>query len=121
MRVLHLDTPHVPHNWDSRVLHEETTGTLLCGDFFTQVGNRGPLVTDNIVSPAIEAEDGLGYSGITLGLGRTLRRLADLQPATLALMHGPSYQGDGAAALSELADHYDERLRAALNEGALRR
>ncbi|HWN32669.1 MAG TPA: hypothetical protein VNP03_07985, partial [Pseudonocardia sp.] len=37
-RVRHLDTPHVPHNWESRMLYEETTGTLLCGDVFTQVG-----------------------------------------------------------------------------------
>ena len=33
----------------------------------------------------------------------TLRRLADLQPRTLAVMHGSSYQGDGRAALLELA------------------
>ena len=25
-RVRHLDTPHVPHGWDARVLYEETTG-----------------------------------------------------------------------------------------------
>ncbi|HEX3462385.1 MAG TPA: MBL fold metallo-hydrolase, partial [Acidimicrobiales bacterium] len=26
-RVLHLDTPHVPHGWEARVLYEETTRT----------------------------------------------------------------------------------------------
>jgi hypothetical protein len=26
------------------------------------------------------------------------------------LMHGPSFSGDGAAALRALADHYDRRL-----------
>ncbi|HET6963479.1 MAG TPA: MBL fold metallo-hydrolase, partial [Acidimicrobiales bacterium] len=30
-RVRHIDTPHVPHGWEARVLYEETTGTLLCG------------------------------------------------------------------------------------------
>jgi flavorubredoxin len=34
-RVVHLDTPHVPHGWEARVLHEETTGTLLRGDLLT--------------------------------------------------------------------------------------
>ena len=34
-RVRHLDTPHVPHGWEARVLYEEATGTLLCGDLFT--------------------------------------------------------------------------------------
>src|SRR6185312_9365531 len=40
-RVRHIDTPHVPHAWEARVLYEETTGTLLCGDLFTHIGN-GP-------------------------------------------------------------------------------
>ncbi len=31
-RVRHIDTPHVPHAWEARVLYEETTGTLLAGD-----------------------------------------------------------------------------------------
>ena len=31
-RVRHIDTPHVPHGWDARLLYEETTGTLLCGE-----------------------------------------------------------------------------------------
>ena len=30
-RLRHIDTPHVPHGWEARVLFEETTGTLLCG------------------------------------------------------------------------------------------
>ena len=34
---------------------------------------------------------------------------ADLKPTTLALMHGPSFSGDGAAALRALADDYDRR------------
>lgn len=40
----------------------------------------------------------------------TLRRLAELEPRTLALMHGPSYSGDGAAALRGLADAYEQLL-----------
>src|SRR5690606_38915338 len=37
-RVRWLDTPHVPHGWDAGLLHEESTGTLLCGDLFTLLG-----------------------------------------------------------------------------------
>ena len=33
----------------------------------------------------------------------TLRRLAELEPRTLALMHGSSFQGHGHAAILELA------------------
>ena len=37
-RLRQISTPHVPHGWEAQVLYEETTGTLLCGDLFTQVG-----------------------------------------------------------------------------------
>lgn len=40
-----------------------------------------------------------------------MRRLAELSPTTLALMHGPSYAGDGATQLRGLAGAYEERLR----------
>ena len=36
----------------------------------------------------------------------TLDRLADLAPATLAVMHGSSYHGDGATQLRALAAGY---------------
>ena len=49
-------------------------------------------------------------------MGATLRGLADLAPRTLALMHGPSFAGDGAAALRALADDYDRRVTGALAE-----
>ena len=55
-RVVHLDTPQVPHNWEARVLFEEATGTLLCGDLFTHLGNHDPLTTEDIVGRAIEFE-----------------------------------------------------------------
>src|SRR4051794_9196252 len=56
-RVRYIDTPHVPHGWEAGVLYEETTGTLLCGDLFTQAGDRGALVEADIVGPAVAAED----------------------------------------------------------------
>ena len=36
----------------------------------------------------------------------TLSRLAALKPTTIALMHGPSFKGDGGAALTALATYY---------------
>jgi hypothetical protein len=50
------------------------------------------------------------YSALNPGMGATIRSLAKLAPRTLALMHGPSFQGDGAAALRALADEYDRRV-----------
>jgi hypothetical protein len=48
-------------------------------------------------------------TGLAPATGRTIRRLANLGPTTLGLMHGSSYRGDGAAALHGLADYYDAR------------
>lgn len=109
-RVRYIDTPHTPHGWDAGVMYEESTGTLLSGDLFTQLGDNPPLVHGgDIVGPAIQGEDLFQYSALSPGMGSAIRRLAPLKPKTLALMHGPSFVGDGAAALNALADFYDKR------------
>jgi flavorubredoxin len=116
-RVRFIDTPHTPHGWDAGVLYEEGTGTLMCGDLFTQLGDeRGALTTGDVVGPAIAAEDVFRYSSLNPGMGATLRRLAGLEPRTLALMHGPSFAGDGGAALRALAEDYDRRVTGELGE-----
>jgi len=106
-RVRHLDTPHVPHAWEARLLFEETTGTLLCGDLFTHLGNRPALVSDDIVEPAMEAEAIFRASSMAPDTASVMRTLGDLAPSTLALMHGASYRGDGKQALYDLADAYE--------------
>jgi flavorubredoxin len=109
-RVRYLDTPHIPHGWEAGVLFDEASGTLLCGDLFTQLGDGPALTEGDVVGPAIFAEDMFKYSSLNPGMGTTIRRLAALSPRTLALMHGPSFAGDGAAALRALAADYDRRI-----------
>lgn len=108
-RVRYLDTPHTPHAWEAGVMFEESTGTLLCGDLFTQLGNAAALTDGDIVGPAIAGEDLFRYSSLNPNMGPTIRALARLSPRTLALMHGPAFSGDGAGALRALADDYDRR------------
>jgi flavorubredoxin len=115
-RVRYLDTPHVPHGWEAGLVFEESTGTLLCGDLFTQFGACTAMTESDIVGPAIAGEDVAGYSALNPRMGATLRKLAELKPRTLALMHGPSFVGDGASALMALADDYDRRARAAARQ-----
>lgn len=114
-RVRWIDTPHVPHGWDAGVLFEETTGTLLCGDLFAQTGDTA-TTTGDIVTPAAALEDMMSATALTPSTAPTIRRLADLRPTALALMHGPSFSGDGAAALQTLAHEYDARLSKATAE-----
>jgi flavorubredoxin len=118
-RVRYLDTPHIPHGWEAGVLYEETTGTLLCGDLFTQLGAGPALTGSDIVGPAIAAEDIFNASSLHPSMGATIRKLAGLAPRTLALMHGPSFSGDGDAALRSLADYYDHRISARASAAGL--
>ena len=105
-----IDTPHVPHGWDAHVLYEETTGTLLCGDLLSQVGDGPALTEDDLVGAAVQTEDMFGASCITPQSAPTIRRLAALEPTTLAIMHGSSYSGEASAALNALADDFDRRM-----------
>ncbi len=119
-QVRYLDTPHIPHGWDAGVIHEETSNTLFCGDLFTQLGEKTLTDTD-IVGPAIDAEDMFHASSLNPGMGDTIRKLGRLSPRTLALMHGPSFNGDCVAALNALAADYDQRVIAAMKQAALTR
>ena len=109
-RVRHIDTPHVPHGWEARVLYEETTNTLLCGDLFSHLGGHDlALTTDDLVEPAMAAEAVFRASSLAPSTADVMRRLGDLTPTTLAVMHGSSFSGDGAQALRDLAAAYDEQ------------
>ncbi len=112
-RVRHIDTPHVPHGWEARLLFEETTRTLFCGDLFTHTGDGPALTAGDIVGPAEKAEELFHASCLAPNSGSTIRKLAALSPKTLALMHGSSFNGDADRALRDLADLYDRWLREA--------
>jgi flavorubredoxin len=107
-RLRQISTPHVPHGWEAQVLFEETTATLLCGDLFSQVGAPPPLTGDDLVDPALAAEAMFHATCLTPQTAPTLRALGDLDPSTLGVMHGSSFQGDGRKALYELAAAYDD-------------
>jgi len=115
-RLKFLATPHVPHAWDAGLFFEESDKTLLCSDLFFHPGNPEPLTESDVVSPArasiTESLSGplandMPYTPYT---ETTLRRLADLKPRTLALMHGSSFRGDGRTAILDLAGVIKEKL-----------
>jgi flavorubredoxin len=112
-RLRSIRTPHVPHGWDAHVVLEEATGTLFCGDLLTQVGDGPALATADLLEAAMQAEDMFGSTCLTPGTAPTIRRLAAVEPTTLAVMHGSSSATDAAGQLLGLADAYDARLEAA--------
>jgi flavorubredoxin len=109
-RLRQISTPHVPHGWEAQVLFEETTGTLLCGDLFTHVGACPALTTSDVVGAAVAAEQMFHATAMAPHTAQTLRSLGDLEPTTLALMHGASFQGDGRRALYDLAAAYEQMM-----------
>jgi len=113
-----VDTPHVPHAWEAGVLFDHTTGTLLCGDLFSCYGDYAPTTTDDIVGPAIAAEDGFPSMSLHPTTGTLIRQLAGLEPTRLALMHGPVFTGDCGDALHRLADDADRRVALARGRAA---
>jgi flavorubredoxin len=113
-RVRMISTPHVPHNWEAQVLHEETTGTLFCGDLLTHFGGRDAMTTGDLLGPALASDEAFGGTSLTPSTAPTIRGLADLEPTTLALMHGSSFRGDGGAVLRDLAGAYEEQLVASV-------
>jgi flavorubredoxin len=96
-------TPHLPHGWECGYFHDRTTGTLFCGDLFTQPGmGEEPLVSRDILEPS-EAfrrqEDYFSHGRDTPAL---IEKLARLEPSVLACMHGSAWKGDGGAMLRRL-------------------
>jgi flavorubredoxin len=104
-RVRWIDTPHVPHGWDAGLIYEETGATLFCGDLLTHGGDGPPITESDVTAPAIALEAMFHAMSMAPTTCAVLQSLADLQPRTLALMHGSSFRGDGASALRALASH----------------
>jgi len=82
---------------------------LFLGDLLTQLGNGPAVTSDDLLGAAILAEDVFRQTSLGPAVPATYRRLADLNPTRLAIMHGSSYDGDCPALLRAMADVYEER------------
>ena len=98
-----IDTPHLPHAWETGYLMEERTRTLFCGDLFTQGGSGDPAVTEaDILGPSEEFRKAMDYFSHTKNATQLLEKLAAEEPTILACMHGSAWRGDGASLLRAL-------------------
>lgn len=115
-RFRYYNTPQLPHGWDAGVLFEETAKTLFCSDLCHHEGDVEPLTQTSILDrvrhllTTYQAGPLANYVPYTPNTGRILDGLASLQPATLAVMHGSSFSGDGGKVLLELKDVMKEVL-----------
>jgi len=100
-----IDTPHLPHGWESGLLFEPGSRTLFCGDLFTAGGaDVPPLSTSDVLGPALAMQQAVPYLVRGPHVRPLLEKLSRLEPRVLGLMHGSSHQGDGGRALLALAD-----------------
>jgi len=103
-----MRTPHLPHGWDAGVMFEQTNKTLLCSDLFHQNGDVTHLTDVDILEGhkksmlELEKSPLMDYVPYNHNTGRLLKELADLNPRTLATMHGSSFYGDCSKALLDL-------------------
>ena len=113
-------SPHIPHGWDAGVLFEETKKTLFCSDLFHHFGNVDPLTSSDLIGPTRDAMQKMqqgplaGYMPYTRATEGVLRSLAELNPQTLAVMHGSSYTGQADRLLTDLAAVIKETFDQAL-------
>lgn len=102
------DTPHLPHGWEAGLLGDRTTGTLFCGDLFTQPGAEHEAITEgDILGPSEAMRASMDYFSHTKNARALIGRLAETKPTTLACMHGSSWRGDGEKLLLALGDALD--------------
>ncbi len=111
-----VQTPHLPHCWEAGLLFEETNRTLFTSDLFHQVGDVAPLTQESVIDRAratlveYDATPLAGYMPYTRQTEKNMQKLIDLDPRTIAAMHGSSYSGDGAGALRDLGEVMKEVL-----------
>ncbi len=111
-----ISTPHVPHGWDPGLFYETGSRSLLCSDLFFHPGDPEPVTESDVLGRAGEAiiqslsgpmGNDMPYTPYT---DTTLRRLAELNSLTLAVMHGSTFRGNGAKAILDLAALLNELL-----------
>lgn len=108
-RFRFCSTAQFPHGWDAGLLFEETHKTLFCSDLFHQTGNVESLTEEDLTERVRNAMQGMqagplaDYIPCTPQTESIIQKLADLDPGTLAIMHGSSFSGNGGQALRTLS------------------
>lgn len=122
-RFRFCSTAQLPHGWDAGLMFEETQRTLLCSDLFHQEGNVEPISAADLgqrvrtAMNRMQASPLANYIPYTPRTDAILQKLAELNPSTLAIMHGSSFTGDGAGALRSLSDIMREILGSRMDSG----
>jgi hypothetical protein len=109
-RLRRVSVPFCSHRRETQVLYEEVTRTLLGGDLDAQLG-----AGRSACAWAIR-----GHEPVDPAVPLALHHLADLEPRTLAVLHGASLTGDGGGFLRSLAAQWADRSHHPTNHNHLK-
>ena len=102
-KLVWQSAPHLPHGWECGYLFDQSSRTLFCGDLFTQPGTcEVALVHEDIVESSEVFRRQMDYFSHTQHAPALIEKLARLNPALLACMHGSALSGDGSLQLRKL-------------------
>jgi flavorubredoxin len=100
-----LDAPHLPHGWETGFLMDTCSGTLFCGDLFTQGGTgEAALTSQDILENSEAFRQPMDYFSHSTNTRKLIEHLAAESPTTLACMHGSAWSGNGARLLRALGE-----------------
>jgi flavorubredoxin len=100
-----LDAPHLPHGWETGFLMDTRSGTLFCGDLFTQGGTgEAALTSQDILENSEAFRQPMDYFSHSTNTRQLIEHLAAESPTTLACMHGSAWSGNGARLLRALGE-----------------
>ena len=105
-----IDTPHVPHGWEAGSSTKRPPRHCSAETSSTHLGDGRALTDDDIVGPPPKPKTSSATLPRAPHRAPPFAGSADLAPTTLALMHGASFRGDGAKALSDLANAYETQF-----------
>jgi flavorubredoxin len=92
-RLMLLETPHFPHNWDACLFYEPEEKVLFSSDVGAHVNFGTLFVGEESLEPIIKFQKRTSYMGGGQFLAQALNRLRSLEIEYLAIHHGATLKG----------------------------
>ncbi|MBN21107.1 MAG: hypothetical protein CL678_07445 [Bdellovibrionaceae bacterium] len=93
-RLIALETPHCPHNWDACMFFEEITGTLFSSDLgANQCTSDLFFEGDSFIEQVILFEKNVGFMSKGKPLRQASKKISQMNPKILAIQHGAITRG----------------------------
>ena len=106
-KLLVLETPHFPHNWDACLYFERTTGVLFSSDLGAHPGVAEPTTSADLTPQILRLQQKMGFMPAGPALVAAIDKLAALNIRFLATQHGSTI---GGKSIPRLLQHLKAQL-----------